>query len=110
MKKFIGIIILVIFQIVSIILFSEWDIISIFGFWAMIFSVIALKKLFNFDDVISESSSADYYTVANEINGRESKSKEKDNKYYLSNSKTKWIYLLAALINGSICVYLIFIR
>jgi hypothetical protein len=107
MKKFIGIIILVILEIITLFLFSKWDIITILGLWTIVYGTFAFKRLFKIDYLTFSATSRDYDTAKSQLKGDNVKSRIKEEPYIKSNIIAKWLYLTTTFINGGLCFYLI---
>jgi|LGOV01.1.fsa_nt_gb hypothetical protein len=105
MKNIIGLIALVVTEIVSFTLFVEIDVTSKFGLWTLIFVAIAFKKILNLKENKMYTGIDSYHTLAVEQKANDTQLVKK--KSLVEQFDTKWLYLLAALINGGICYYLI---
>lgn len=106
MKKFSGIIILLVLQLLSFYVLT-FDTLSIIALWGILYLVIFYRKSLNLDAV---SDSVNPYCfkesstyVKNDCEGKLAES-------YYSPIKIKWFYLLLALINGGVVYYLIATR
>jgi len=111
MKKYLGIIIYITLQIITIYSFTQFlGLASILGIWAVfylyIFSSLFFKTTLHVGG-IEATHKGDYDTVTSDLKGNEVYQSTKEPHYSLKYINTKWVYLVLSVTNAVICYILI---
>lgn len=111
MKKYLGIIIYISLQVITIYSFTHFlGLASILGIWAIIYLYISSSMFFNTTlhvGGIGATHKGDYDTVKGDLKGNEVYQSTKEPRYSLKSVNTKWVYLILSVTNAVTCFILI---
>jgi len=111
MKKYLGIIIFISLQVISIYSFTQFiGLASILGIWAVVYLYIFSSMFFKTTlhvGGIGATHKGDYDTVTSDLKGNEVYQSTKEPRYSLKYINTKWVYLAFSVTNAVICFILI---
>jgi len=108
MKKYIGIIILITLQLITILsLTQSFELESVMGIWVLIYLYVFYRKVFRLEGDTSISGGGNYDVVKGNIKANEFNNSNKEAHYSLKYINTKWVYLGLSVTNAAICYILI---
>jgi len=108
MKKYIGIIILITLQLITILSFTQsFDLESVIGVWVLIYLYVFYRKVFRLEGDISVNVGGSYDSVKGYMKVNELNNNNKESRYSLKYINTKWVYLVLSVTNAVICYILI---
>lgn len=108
MKKYIGIIILITLQLITIFSFTQsFELESVLGIWVLIYLYVFYRKVFRLEGDISVNGGGSYDSVKGYMKANEFNNSNKESRYSLKYINTKWVYLGLSVTNAAICYILI---
>ncbi len=111
MKKYLGVIIFITLQLITIFSFTQiLELESVLGIWALIYLYVFSSMVFKTTlhvGGIGATHKRDYDTVTGDLKGEEVHLNIKEPRYSLKSINTKWIYLGLFVINAVFCYILI---
>ncbi len=105
MKKYAGIMILIVLQLITIFLFRNLEVETVLALWTVVYIYMFSRRLFGLG-MMATGHMGDIYMDDNvDRNAREIDNKKEST--FFKNINTKWIYLALTIINGALTYILI---